>query len=158
MLKKGDNAPFFDLVDSTGKNVSLDDFKGKWLVLFFYPKDNTPGCTIEAHEFSEALEEFSEAGVEVFGINGDSVESHQNFCMKKKLQVRLLSDTEKTVLQAYKVWGEKLFMGTLYAGLTRSTFIINPDGLIEEAMYNIKIKGHVSRVLKMVKQFVKGSK
>lgn len=147
MLKKGDKAPDFSLKNHRGESVSLNNFKGKWCVLYFYPKDNTPGCTKQAIDFSDMIEQFHAQGAEVVGVNADTVASHEGFCRRFNLKLNLLSNPDKTVLKAYKVWGEKNFMGKVYEGLTRSTFIINPQGLIEEAMYNVKALGHGKRAL-----------
>ncbi|MGL4394297.1 MAG: thioredoxin-dependent thiol peroxidase [Brevinema sp.] len=154
MLKKGDKAPSFNLPQSDGTMVSSDDYKNKWYILYFYPKDNTPGCTRQATEFTHLKQEFQDLGVDIIGVNADSMESHEKFCSKHKLEVILLSDSEKELLKAYKVWGEKKFMDTIYQGLIRSTFIINPDGNLEEAMYNIKVAGHAERVLKNLKKIL----
>ncbi|MDK2818836.1 MAG: thioredoxin-dependent thiol peroxidase [Spirochaetota bacterium] len=154
MLKKGDSAPQFSLDSLSGNKISLSDYVGKWVIVYFYPKDSTPGCILQAINFSCLYPEFQALGVDIIGINGDSIESHQKFTTKNKLEVILLSDTEKSTLSAYKVWGEKIFMGTVYAGLTRSTFIINPEGIIEEAMYNVKAKDHGTRVLRILKQLL----
>lgn len=147
MLKKGDTAPAFILNNHRGDSVSLDSFKGKWCVLYFYPKDNTPGCTKQAIDFSDMIEDFHACGAEVVGINADTVESHEGFCRRFNLKLILLSDSDKSVLKAYKVWGEKNFLGKSYEGLTRSTFIINPEGIIKDAMYNVKALGHGKRAL-----------
>jgi len=152
MLKKGDIAPQFSLDSLSGNKVSLSDYLGKWVIIYFYPKDSTPGCTIQAVDFSGLYPDFQALGVDIIGINADSIESHQKFTTKHKLEVILLSDTEKTTLSAYKVWGEKTFLGKIYEGLTRSTFIINPEGIIDEAMYNVKAKDHGTRVLRILKQ------
>ena len=152
MLKKGDIAPQFSLDSVSGNKVSLSDYLGKWVIVYFYPKDGTPGCTVQAVSFTDIYPEFQALGVDILGINSDSIESHQKFATKHKLEVTLLSDTEKTTLSAYKVWGEKTFLGKVYEGLTRSTFIINPEGLIDEAMYNVKAKDHGTRVLRILKQ------
>ncbi len=154
MLRKGELAPSFSLPNAEGKTVSLDDYKGKWVIVYFYPKDNTPGCTLQAIDFTSYYDDFQALGIDIIGINGDSVESHLNFKTKQNLKIILLSDTSKQTLSAYKVWGEKQFMGKTYEGLTRSTFIINPEGVLEEAMYNIKAKDHGSRVLRAVKQLL----
>ncbi|MGL4561406.1 MAG: thioredoxin-dependent thiol peroxidase [Brevinema sp.] len=154
MLKKGDSAPNFNLAKIDGTMLSSEMYKGKWYILYFYPKDNTPGCTKQATEFSHLVSEFQRLGVDIIGVNADSVETHQKFCQKHNLEVILLSDPEKTLLQSYKVWGEKKFMDKIYEGLIRSTFIINPEGIIEEAMYNIKVSGHADRVLKNMKKIL----
>ncbi|MGL4676690.1 MAG: thioredoxin-dependent thiol peroxidase [Brevinema sp.] len=156
MLKTGDKAPLFTLSDINGNNVSLNDYQGKWVIIYFYPKDNTPGCTLQAVNFSTLYEQFQALGVDIIGINSDSIESHQTFCTKHNLKIKLLSDPQKTVLSEYKVWGEKQFMGKTYEGLIRSTFIINPEGVITEAMYNIKAKDHGTRVLRTMKQILEG--
>ncbi len=154
MLKKGETAPNFSLQNTEGKPVSLDDYKGKWVIIYFYPKDNTPSCTLQALEFSNLYDEFQKLNIDIIGINGDSIEDHQKFKNKHNLKMILLSDPSKETLSAYKVWGEKQFMGKTYEGLTRSTFIINPEGCIEEAMYNVKAKDHGSRVLRNIKQII----
>lgn len=154
MLKKGDLAPNFSLPDTNNNIISLSDYLGKWVIIYFYPKDNTPGCTVQAVDFSSHYDEFQALGIDIIGINGDSIESHQSFCKKHNLKVKLLSDQNKDTLTAYKVWGEKQFMGKTYEGLIRSTFIINPEGKLEEAMYNIKAKDHGSRVLRITKQIL----
>jgi len=158
MLKKGDQAPIFSLNQINGEILSLDDYKGRWVIVYFYPKDNTPGCTKQAIEFTELYDQFQELGVDIIGINSDSIESHQSFVKKNNLQVILLSDTDKKVLKEYKVWGEKKFMDKVYEGLIRSTFIINPEGIITEAMYNIKATGHGARVLKIFKKILDSKK
>lgn len=154
MLKKGDIAPNFSLPDINNNMVSLLDYRNKWVIIYFYPKDNTPGCTIQAVDFSSYYDEFQALGIDIIGINGDSIESHKSFCEKHNLKVKLLSDTEKDALTKYQVWGEKKFMDKVYEGLIRSTFIINPEGIIEEAMYNIKAKDHGSRVLRIIKKIL----
>ncbi len=154
MLRKGALAPKFSLPNASGQTISLDDYKGKWVIVYFYPKDNTPGCIQQATDFSNYYDEFQSFGIDIIGINGDSMESHQNFQTKHNLKVILLSDPTKQTLSDYKVWGEKQFMGKTYEGLTRSTFIINPDGILEEAMYNIKAKEHASRVLRTIRQLL----
>ncbi|MGL4389146.1 MAG: thioredoxin-dependent thiol peroxidase [Brevinema sp.] len=154
MLKKGDKAPSFNLPKIDGTMLSSNEYQNKCYILYFYPKDNTPGCTKQATEFSHLMTEFKELGVDIIGVNADSIESHQNFCHKHTLEVILLSDPEKQLLQAYKVWGEKKFMDKIYEGLIRSTFIINPQGIIEETMYNVKVAGHADRVLKNIKKIL----
>lgn len=158
MLKKGDNAPTFSLKNHKGEIISLDNFKGKWCVLYFYPKDNTPGCTRQAIDFSDMIDDFQALGAEVIGVSADTVESHEGFCRRFNLKLMLLSDPEKNTLKAYKVWGEKNFMGKVYEGLTRSTFIINPQGIIEDAMYNVKALGHGKRALISLQKVQNNSK
>ena len=143
-LKRGDKAPEFTLESNSGKH-SLSDYKGQWLVIYFYPKDNTPGCTTEACDFRDALKDLD---VQVLGISPDSIKSHRNFSEKYGLPFPLLSDPEKEVAERYGAYGEKKNYGKVYKGIIRSTFIIDPDGKIAEAMYNVRAKGHVERVRK----------
>lgn len=147
MLKKGDKAPDFSLEADSGETVSLKDFAGKRLVLYFYPKDNTSGCTAEALEFTALADSFSDAEAVVVGISPDSVKSHINFKKKHGLKVILLSDPDKTACLAYDVWREKSMCGRKYMGVIRSTFVISSDGIIEEVFYNVKYKGHAEAVL-----------
>ncbi|OGI64152.1 hypothetical protein A2642_00290 [Candidatus Nomurabacteria bacterium RIFCSPHIGHO2_01_FULL_39_10] len=152
ILKEGMKAPGFTLVNQDGKKVSLTDFKGKKVVLYFYPKDNTPGCTIEGIEFTSVLPEFKKLGVEVVGVSPDSVKSHCNFISKQKLGVTLLSDESKKVLCAYGVWGKKKFMGREYMGVLRTTFLIDGRGKIIHIWRNVSVKGHAKEVLERVKK------
>jgi len=147
MLKTGDRAPAFDLPSDSGENLALRDFAGKTLVLYFYPKDNTPGCTREAEAFTKLLGAFHKAGAEVVGVSKDSVTSHCNFRDKLKLKVPLLSDPELEVHKAYGAWGEKTMYGKKVTGVIRSTFIIGPDGKIARAYSSVKVDGHAEAVL-----------
>lgn len=147
MLKKGDKAPDFSLEADSGKTMSLKDFAGKRLILYFYPKDNTSGCTAEALEFTALADSFGDTGAVVAGVSPDSVKSHINFREKHDLKVILLSDPDKTACLAYDVWREKSMCGRKYMGVLRSTFVISPDGIIEEVFYNVKYKGHAEAVL-----------
>lgn len=150
MLKDGDKAPAFTLPRDGGQSVKLGQLKGKTVVLFFYPKDDTSGCTKEAVGFSEHIEAFKSAGAEVIGISPDSVKSHDKFRDKHDLKVTLLSDEEKTTLEAYGVWVEKSMYGKKYMGVERSTFIIGKDGKIEKSWRKVKVPGHVEQVLEAV--------
>ncbi len=143
-LEIGDNAPKFELESVQGKH-KLSDYAGKWLLIYFYPKDNTPGCTTEACDFRDALKDLD---IEVLGVSPDSLKSHQNFSNKYSLPFTLLSDPDKEMATTYYAYGEKKNYGKTYMGIIRSTFIINPDGKIAEAMYNVRAKGHVERVRK----------
>lgn len=147
MLNKGDKAPDFSLETDQGKQVSLKDFSGSRLVLYFYPKDNTSGCTTEALEFTALADQFKDMGAVIVGVSPDSVKSHVNFKEKHNLDIILISDPDKTLCQAYDVWREKSMYGRKYMGVLRSTFIISPDGFIEDAMYNVKAKGHAESIL-----------
>lgn len=152
MLKEGSQAPQFELSRDGGETVKLSQFKGKPVVLFFYPKDDTSGCTKEAVEFSEQLGAFHEAGAEVLGISPDSVKSHDKFRDKHGLKVTLLSDEEKSVVEAYGVWVEKSMYGKKFMGVERSTFLIGPDGKIRRIWRKVKVPGHVSEVLGAVSE------
>ncbi len=143
-LKAGDNAPEFALESNQGRH-NLSDYYGKWLVIYFYPKDNTPGCTTEACDFRDALKDLD---VVVLGISPDSLKSHKNFSEKYELPFPLLSDPDKEVASKYAAYGEKKNYGKTYMGIIRSTFIINPEAKIAEAMYNVRAKGHVERLRK----------
>ena len=152
MLNDGDKAPDFTLPRDGGETVKLSQFKGKPLVLFFYPKDDTSGCTKEAVEFSAKLEAFHRAGAEVVGISPDSVKSHDKFRDKHSLTVTLLSDEDKQVLEAYGVWAEKSMYGKKYMGVERSTFIVGKKGKIARSWRKVKVPGHVDEVLAAVQE------
>lgn len=141
-------APDFSLPDQNGKIVSLNDFSGQWLVIYFYPKDNTPGCTTEALEFTQYLERFQKAGASILGVSPDSAKSHCQFIAKHNLSVQLLSDPEHTMAESYGAWGLKKFMGKEYMGIIRSTFLIDPQGIIAHIWQNVRVKGHVEAVWK----------
>lgn len=145
-LKSGDKAPDFCLPDAKNRQVCLKDFKGKWLVLYFYPKDNTTGCTREAVDFSEHLSKFKRMGAIVVGVSPDSSTSHTNFINKNKLKLILLSDTEHEVLKAYGVWQKKRMYGREYHGVVRTTFVIDPKGMIKQLWEKVKVAGHVDAV------------
>jgi len=139
-------APHFCLPDAGGNKVCLEDFHGKWVVLYFYPKDNTPGCTLEAVTFSAALEQFAALGAQVIGVSGDSPESHQRFAEKHNLTVVLLSDADHHVLKEYDAWKPKVLFGKEVLGTERDTFLISPDGTIVEIWRKVKVKGHAEAV------------
>jgi len=143
----GDKAPDFSLQDQSGNRVSLKDFLGSTVVLYFYPKDNTPGCTTEAIEFQDALPRFEEAGIDVFGISPDDTKSHCKFIEKLGLGFRLLCDTENDVAQKYGVWVEKNMYGKKYWGIQRSTFLIDKTGKIAFVWPKVKPQGHAAEVL-----------
>ena len=146
-----ERAPQFTLFDTDGKEVSLSDFLGQWVVLYFYPKDNTPGCTVEATGFTKLLSQFAEVNTVILGVSPDSQASHQRFREKKQLKVQLLSDPEHTVLDAYGVWRPKKMFGREYLGVVRSTFIIDPAGLVRHIWEKVKVMNHVETVLETVK-------
>lgn len=150
-LDKGDKAPDFKLPDAQGNMVSLSGLKGKKVVLYFYPKDDTSGCTVEAKDFSCLVDEFEKHGAVVLGMSPDSSKSHGKFAAKHDLKVGLVADEDKSTLQAYGVWAEKSMYGRKYMGVERSTFLIGEDGTIREAWRNVKVPGHAEDVLKAVK-------
>ncbi len=146
MLKKGQDVPNFCLKDHTGKEHCIKDYKGKWKVVYFYPRDNTPGCTTEAKDFSVNIEEFTDKDALVFGISTDSIESHTKFIDKHDLKVTLLSDPDHAVHDLFGTWVKKKMYGKEYMGTQRSTFLINPDGKIEQVWDKVSVKGHVDDV------------
>ncbi len=147
MLEVGTKAPEFTLPDKDGNPVSLTDFAGKKVVLYFYPKDNTPGCTRQAYTFAGAYEDFKKINAVVIGVSKDSVASHQKFAEKHGLPFILLSDPELTAIQAYGVWQEKKLYGKVSMGVTRSTFVINENGMIEKAMPKVKPDTNAAEIL-----------
>lgn len=150
-LEKGKKAPDFSGPVSTDDTVSLADFKGKRLVLYFYPKDNTPGCTTEAQDFQANLKEFEKANTAVIGVSKDSLKRHQNFQNKFGLEFPLIADEEGAICEAYGVWQEKKNYGKTYMGIVRSTFLIDENGKIAEAWHNVRVKNHVEKVLDAAK-------
>jgi len=146
-LKEGDKAPDFTAPANGGHKVSLTDFKGKPVVLYFYPKDDTPGCTKEACAFRDHFAEFKKKGAVVLGVSVDPVKSHDKFASKFKLPFTLVSDEDKTIVQAYGVWGEKQFMGRKYLGTHRVTFLIGRDGRIKRIWPKVKPEEHAEDVL-----------
>ncbi|HEY3752876.1 MAG TPA: thioredoxin-dependent thiol peroxidase [Pseudonocardiaceae bacterium] len=147
-LAVGDPAPDFTLSDDTGKQVSLSDFRGRSVVVYFYPRASTPGCTKQACDFRDNLAELNDAGFEVLGISPDKPEKLAKFRAEEGLTFPLLSDTDKTVLTAWGAFGEKQNYGKTIMGVIRSTFVVNPDGTIGQALYNVKATGHVARLRK----------
>ncbi|WP_291950325.1 thioredoxin-dependent thiol peroxidase [Campylobacter sp.] len=146
-LQIGDRAPWFELLNPDGIKISLKDFIGKKVILYFYPKDNTPGCTLEACDFTKFYDEFLSKNVVIIGISPDSTKSHENFIQKYNLKHILLSDCEKEVSKAYGVWGLKKNYGKVYEGLIRSTFVLDENGIIKNIYKNVKTKDHALRVL-----------
>jgi peroxiredoxin Q/BCP len=151
MLSPGDPAPAFELPNADLEMTQLSDYVGKKnLVLYFYPKDDTPGCTIEAIEFSDLVEEFEGANTEIFGISRDNCLSHGDFRDKHGLTIRLLADIDGVACEAYDVWREKEAHGEKRMGILRSTFVIDTEGRVRHALYDIKPKGHAATVLELV--------
>lgn len=151
-LKIKDNAPLFSLPNQDNAEVALQDFQGSWVVVYFYPKDKTPGCTMEACDFRDKMESFNAMGVVVLGISPDSAKAHQSFIAKESLNFTLLSDTQKSALKNYGAWGLKKLYGKEYEGVIRSTFLINPQGKIAYIWKNVKVKGHIEEVFAKLKE------
>ncbi|NPA37447.1 MAG: thioredoxin-dependent thiol peroxidase [Chlorobi bacterium] len=147
-LKEGDIAPDFTAKIQTGDTVRLSDFKGKKVVLYFYPKDNTPGCTAEAKNLNENLEDLQNKGFVVLGVSPDSEASHQRFIDKHGLKFDLISDPDKKILEMYDAWGEKKNYGRTYMGVLRKTYIIDENGKIEKIIEKVKTKDHTSQIYK----------
>jgi thioredoxin-dependent peroxiredoxin len=147
MIAEGQEAPDFELTSDTGETVKLSGLRGKPVVLYFYPKDDTPGCTTQACGIRDAYGEFERAGAVVLGVSPDKVASHVKFKEKFELPFALLADTEKTVANAYGVWGEKMRYGRKYFGVQRSTFVIGADGNVKKIMLNVKPDTHADDVL-----------
>lgn len=150
-LKPGDNAPEFSMPTDNAGTVSLSDFKGKSVVLYFYPKDDTPGCTKEAIGFSEKVDEFEAAGAVVIGVSKDTAAKHGKFRAKHALEVMLASDAESDVTERYGAWQEKQMYGKTYWGIDRSTFLIGGDGKLKAIWRKVKVPGHVEEVLEAVR-------
>jgi len=152
MAEEGEKAPGFALPADGSGRLKLSDFKGKPVVLYFYPKDDTSGCTKEAIAFTGVADKFAGLGVEILGVSPDSVASHEKFKAKHGLAVRLISDEEKTLASAYGVWVEKSMYGRKYMGVERATFLIDPKGKIAKVWRKVKVPGHAEEVLKAVQE------
>jgi peroxiredoxin Q/BCP len=146
-IERGDEAPGFELEDEQGELIRLSDYKGRPVVVYFYPADDTPGCTKEACQFTELYDEFAAGGVEVIGISPDGAAAHQRFRQKYGLRVRLLSDPSHEVMEAYGAWGEKTLYGKKSVGVIRATFLVGEDGKVKRAWYHVKADGHAQKVL-----------
>ena len=147
MISEGDPIPKFEINDADGNKVKSTNFKGKKHVIYFYPKDFTPGCTIEADEFSKDYKKFQKEGIEIIGISPDDVASHKKFCDKMKIKYILLADVDKQVSKMFGVWSKKNFMGREYMGVIRSTFLVNEKGKIFKIYSKVKARGHSKQVL-----------
>jgi peroxiredoxin Q/BCP len=150
VLKAGDKAPDFDLPTNAGDTLSMKTLKGKTVVLYFYPKDMTPGCTTEAQEFRDHIKDFEKAGAVVVGVSKDSVKRHDNFVAKHDLPFQLVSDEDGHLCEDYGVWLEKSMYGKKFMGIQRATFIIDGKGVIQHVWPKVKVKGHVAEVLATV--------
>ena len=151
MLRTGDRVPELPLALSSGKAATLGDYRGKWLVLYFYPKDSTPACTTEGLDFNALLPKFRRAGAEVLGVSKDSLKSHRNFCAKQGFTFDLVSDADETVCHAFGVIQPKKLYGREYVGIVRSTCLIDPDGVIRQSWQPVKVPGHAQAVLDALK-------
>jgi len=154
-MKIGIKAPNFDSKSTNKINFSLKDYLGKFVILYFYPKDDTPGCTVEANDFNKLLPQFKKLNCEIFGVSKDNIKSHDKFKEKYKLKFDLLSDEELTVLKKFKVWGKKKFMGREFMGILRTTFLIDKKGKILRIWENVKVKDHAKEVLETLKEIQK---
>lgn len=150
LLQQGDKAPAFTSKDQDGNTVSLSDFAGKKVVLYFYPKDSTPGCTAEACDFRDNYQGLKAKGIEVLGVSIDDEKSHRKFIEKHSLPFTLLADTDKTIVEAYGVWGEKSMYGKKYMGTNRTTFIIDEDGKIAHIISKVDTKAPTAQVLELI--------
>ncbi|WP_421869757.1 thioredoxin-dependent thiol peroxidase [Marinoscillum sp.] len=148
MLKEGDKAPNFESIDQDGNPIKLSDYAGKKVVLYFYPKDNTPGCTAESCNLRDNYETLQKQGYAVLGVSGDSPKSHKKFIEKYELPFPLIADEDKSVHEAFGTWGEKQMYGKTYMGTLRTTFVINEEGVIEEVIAKVKTKEHTAQILK----------
>lgn len=146
MLKIGDKAPAFEGVTQNGESIKLADFEGRKVILYFYPKDNTSGCTLEAKSLRDGKEALKAMGFEIVGVSPDSVRSHKNFCDKHELNFYLVADTEKVVAQAYGVWAEKKMYGRSYMGIVRTTFIIDEKGVIKKIFDKVNTANHWQQI------------
>jgi peroxiredoxin Q/BCP len=152
MLEVGEKAKEFCLPNQDEVEVCLRDFLGKWVVLYFYPKDNTPGCTTEACDFTLNIEDFKNLDAVILGVSPDSARKHRNFIAKKDLKITLLSDEEKKVLESYGVWQLKKMCGREYMGVVRTTYLIDPEGKVAKRWDKVKVKGHVEDVKKSLEE------
>lgn len=145
-LSVGDLAPAIEAVDQEGKKITLEDYRGKKIVLYFYPKDNTPGCTAESCDLRDHYDRFLKEGFEIIGVSADSEKSHQNFIEKYQLPFRLIADTERKVLEDYGAWGEKKMYGKAYMGILRKTFVIDEKGIIIKIIDKVNTKEHSTQI------------
>jgi len=150
-IKIGDKAPYFEGVNQDGKKISITDFLGKKLILYFYPKDNTPGCTAESCNLNDNYETWLAKGFEVVGISPDSEQSHRKFVDKYGFRFNLIADTEKEILQTYGTWGTKKMYGKEYMGVLRTTFVIDEKGVVEQIFEKVKTKDHSNQILEALK-------
>jgi peroxiredoxin Q/BCP len=155
MLKTNIKAPIFNLDSTEGKVYSLKDSIGRYVVLYFYPKDDTPGCTIETNDFNKLLAKFKKLNCQIYGVSKNNIKSHNKFKEKYKIKFDLLADDEIKIVKSYKVWTKKKFMGKEFMGIVRSTFLIDPKGKIVKVWSNVKVKDHAKEVLDALKNIQK---
>ena len=155
MLKINIKAPVLNLSSTSGNSYSLKDSIGKYVILYFYPKDDTPGCTIETNDFNKLLTKFKKLNCDLFGISKDDMKSHNKFKEKYKIKFNLLADNELKIIKSYKVWAKKKFIGKEFMGVIRSTFLIDPKGKIVKIWHNVKVKDHAKEVLETLKDIQK---
>ena len=155
MIKEKTKAPIFKLPSTNKKDYSLKDSIGKFVIIYFYPKDDTPGCTIETNDFNKLLSKFKKLDCEVYGISKDNLKSHDKFKNKYKIKFDLLADEELKVLKKYRVWGKKKFMGREFMGIIRTTFLLDKNGKIIKIWNNVNVKDHAKEVLETVKNIAK---
>ena len=148
MLKIGEKAPLFEGVTQSGESVKLEDFRSRKVILYFYPKDNTSGCTLEAKSLRDGKAQLAEMGFEIVGVSPDSVRSHQNFCAKHELNFTLLADTDRTICEAFGVWVEKSMYGRKYMGVARKTFLLDEEGRITHIFDKVKTADHYQQIIK----------
>ncbi len=151
-------APQFELQDQDGKTHTLSEYSGQWLVVYFYPKDDTPGCTKEACSYRDGREEITNLGAAILGISKDTVASHKKFAEKYHLNFPLLSDPDHVIIEAYGAWGEKKFMGRVYQGIKRNTYLINPKGEVVKTYENVNPLTHASTLIRDLKDFIDNNK
>ena len=155
LLKINDPIPTFSVADQNDNLITNKDLKKEYTIFYFYPKDDTPGCTIEACDFTNEFEEFQNLNTKVYGVSADSVESHQKFIAKKKLKIDLLADTEKVLCEGFGVWQQKNMMGKKYTGIVRSTFLINSNGKVAYVWEKVKVMGHVKAIKQKIEELQK---
>ena len=155
MIKENTKAPDFKLPSTSNKDYSLKDSKGNYVIIYFYPKDDTPGCTTETNDFNKLLPKFKKLNCEILGISKDNLNSHEKFKNKYKIKFDLLADEEKKVLKKYKVWAKKKFMGREFLGIVRTTFLIDKKGKILNIWNNVKVNGHAQEVLETLENISK---
>ena len=150
MLKIGNKAPYFEGITQGGESIKLSDFAGRKLILYFYPKDNTSGCTLEAQSMRDGKERLRELGFEIVGVSPDSVKSHENFCQKHSLNFPLVADTDKTIAEAYGVWREKSMYGRKYMGIVRTTFILDAEARVIHIIEKVDTKDSFGQIIKLL--------